>query len=232
MRRAIEDCRAALDMDQIDIFLLHEVRHGTDFRNRAGAWACLHDAKAKGHIKAAGISTHHVDAAEEAIETPGMDILFPLINYLGLGIRKGEGSGTKEEMAAAIASASAKGIGVFAMKAFGGGNLVRGYTKALDYVFGLTGVDSVMIGMGSEKDVDEAVAYAGGRLPQGFRPDASKKRMFVDRGDCEGCGACKARCTSKAIRLDGEGIAVIDQQSCVLCGYCAPVCPTRALLFL
>ena len=232
MRRAIEDCLSALGIAKIDIFLLHEVRQPPDFEGRSGAWACLRDAKAEGLVKAIGVSTHHVDAAAEAVETPGMDILFPLINHEGLGIRKGGGAGTREEMAAAIQAASAKGIGVFAMKAFGGGNLAGEYVKALDYVSGLPGISSVMIGMGRAKDVEDAVDYFEGRLPEGFAPDVSRKRMFVDRGDCEGCGACARRCVSGAIRIDGEGIAAIGEEACILCGYCAAVCPTRALIML
>ena len=232
MRRAIEDCRAALNLDQIDIFLLHEVRQAPDLESRSGAWACLQDAKAKGHVKAAGVSTHHVDAVAEALDLPGMNILFPLINFRGLGVRKGEAPGTKEEMESAIISAAERGAGVFVMKPFGGGNLVRDYRTALDYVTALSCVDSIMIGMGCQKDVDDAIAYFENRLPADFVPDVARKRMFVDRGDCEGCGACVNYCTSKAISLDSEGIAVVDTDSCVLCGYCTPVCPTRALIML
>ena len=232
MRRAVDDCRSALDLDVIDIFLLHEVRQQPDLKDRSGAWACLQDEKAKGRVKAVGVSTHHTDVVSEAAGIPGMEILFPLINFRGLGIRKGAGPGTKEEMAEAIRHASMRGAGVFAMKAFGGGNLAGDYTKALGYAASLPGVDSVMIGMGCKKDVDDAVAFFEGRLPDDFAPDVARKRMFVDRGDCEGCGACTARCTSKAIRLDDEGIAAVDSESCVLCGYCTPVCPTRALIML
>ena len=232
MRRAIKDCREALGIDAIDIFLLHEVREAPDFENRTGAWECLLEAKDKGLVRAIGISTHHICAAADAINTPGLDILFPLINFRGLGIRKGASTGTKEEMEIVIKTAAERGIGVFSMKAFGGGNLLGDYTKALDYTTSLPGITSAMIGLGSEKDVDDAVAYFENRLPAGFIPDVSEKRMFVDRGDCEGCGACALRCTSKATRLDENGIAVIDQTKCVLCGYCAYVCPTRALIML
>jgi len=232
MHRAIEDCREALGLDQIDIFLLHEVVQAPDFENRSGAWECLKEAKAKGHVKAIGVSTHHADAALEAAKTPGMDILFPLINIQGLGVRKGEGAGTREEMENAIRLAAENGVGVFAMKALGGGNLLREYTAALDYVTHLPGIQSVMLGFGCKKDVDDAVAYFEGKLPKDYTPDVSKKKMFIDRGDCIGCGACARYCTSKAISLGDDGIATVNTQDCILCGYCVPVCPTRALLFL
>ncbi|MEG2200247.1 MAG: aldo/keto reductase, partial [Anaerovorax sp.] len=127
MEFAIEEARRELDRDVIDIFLMHEVRHGMDLSDRAGAWACLQDAKAKGIVTAIGLSTHHVDVAEQASHIDGLDVLFPLINFKSLGIRKGGTFGTKEEMAAAIQTAAHKGIGVFAMKAFGGGNLTGHY---------------------------------------------------------------------------------------------------------
>ena len=232
MKRAIEDCRAVLDLDQIDIFLLHEVTQAPDFKNRSGAWACLQDEKAKGRIKAVGISTHHADTALTAASTPGTDILFPLINFQGLGVRKSADPGKKEEMEHAIIAASENGVGVFAMKALGGGNLVRDYIRALDYVTGLPGIQSVMLGMGCRKDVDDAVAYFEGRLPEDYEPDVSKKKMFIDQGDCVGCGACVKYCTSKAISFGDSGLARVDTEKCILCGYCVQVCPTRALLFL
>ena len=232
MRRSIDECRSALGLDQIDIFLLHEIWEAGDFESRKAAWDCLTDAKADGSVKAIGFSTHHVDAAAKAVEIQGVDVLFPLINYKGIGIRDGGGKGTKEDMAEAIRAASGQGIGVFAMKALGGGHLAKDYQAALDYVCALPGMDSVFIGMGREKDVDDALAYFEGCLPDGFTPETSNKRMFVDRGDCIGCGACVSRCASAAIALDETQCAVIDNSKCVLCGYCGPVCPTRALIFL
>ena len=232
MQRAIDDCRIALNMDQIAIFLLHEVLGASDFEARRGAWECLIDAKAKGYIAAAGLSTHHVDVALLAAETVGLDALFPLINIKGLGIRTGERAGAREAMEQAIRAASDRGIGVYAMKVFGGGHLLQDYKKALDYVWNLPGIDSLMIGMGREKDVDDAVAWAEGILPDGYIPDISNKKMFVDRGDCSGCGTCVSRCSSKAVRIDEEKVAVIDNAVCTLCGYCAPICPTRALILL
>jgi len=232
MLKAIEDCRAALDIDIIDIFLLHEVMQAPDFEMRESAWECLHDSKAKGKVKAIGISTHHADVALAAAGTPGMDILFPLINYRGFGIRKGEGEGTREEMETAIDAASGRGIGVYAMKVLCGGNFAGEYIESLDYATSLSGVQSVMLGMGSKRDVDDAVAYFCGRLPRDYKPDVKDKKMFVDKSDCIGCGACMEKCTSGAVIYGANGSAEIDHEKCIRCGYCVPVCPTRALIFL
>ena len=50
MKDAVEEARDALDIDVIDIFLLHEVRSG-QFAERAGAWGCLNETKTKGLVK-------------------------------------------------------------------------------------------------------------------------------------------------------------------------------------
>jgi predicted aldo/keto reductase-like oxidoreductase len=230
MLNAVEDFRKTFDRDVIDIFLMHELRGEEDFAYRRPAWECLCELKEKGVIKAIGISTHHVDSAMQNANIPESDVLFPLINVGGLGIRKGESPGTKEEMAEAIRLNSVAGKGVFAMKAFGGGILTVKYVDALDYVNALPGVDSIMVGIGTRGDVDNLVDYAEGKLPEGFAPDVSNKKMRIDQGDCEGCWTCIDRCTSKAIFRTGSGTADIDHDLCITCGYCAPVCPVRAII--
>ena len=230
MEYAIHEAQRELGIDVIDIFLLHEIRQSPDWEIRSGAWRCLIDYKEKGVIKAIGISTHHVEVAEMMAEVEECDVVFPLINFASLGIRKEDGAGTCEEMAAAIAKCSAAGKGVFAMKAFGGGNLTGQYVKALDYVSSVPGIDSIMVGIGKTSDIDALVDYAEGRLPEDYQPDISHKKIHVDQGDCEGCGACIARCPNKAIFRNRDGLAEVDHSICLTCGYCAPVCPVRAII--
>ena len=132
MEYAIKEALREMELETIDIFLLHEVRQDPDWEYRSGAWRCLVEAKKAGLVKAIGVSTHHVDVAEKMAQVEEADVLFPLINFQSLGIRKGDGPGTKEEMAAAIKANADAGKGVFAMKVFGGGNLTGSYRKALD----------------------------------------------------------------------------------------------------
>ncbi|MDR2355046.1 MAG: aldo/keto reductase [Clostridiales Family XIII bacterium] len=232
MREAIEEARRELDRDVIDVFLLHELRHGNDFASRRGAFEALCEAKAKGLVRAVGASTHHVDIAERMADIPEMDVLFALINYKGLGIRKGAGPGKKEEMAAAVKKAAEAGLGVFAMKVFGGGNLVGDYLTALDYVSALPGICSMMLGIGHRDEVDRMIEYAEGRIDRSYKPDISEKRIRVDQGDCEGCGACVERCPNRAMYFNDRGLADVNDTLCLRCGYCAPVCPVRAVIML
>ena len=230
MSDSVNEMREALGIDTVDIFLLHEVRGEDDFARRAGAWQCLNDLKAGGGVRAIGISTHYVDVAELNSRLPESDLIFPLINKYSLGIRHYDGPGDKNAMAAAIRANKDAGKGCFAMKVFGGGNLTGSYLKCLDYVSGLYGVDSMMIGIGAEHEVDRLVEYAEGRIDREYRPDISGKRIRVDQGDCEGCGACVKQCPNKSMFINEHGLAEVNQETCLTCGYCAPVCPCRAIL--
>jgi predicted aldo/keto reductase-like oxidoreductase len=229
MMEAILEAREAMNREVIDIFLMHEVRSG-QLEERAGAWAALKDAKANGLVRAIGLSTHHIDITKAAASMEDLDVVFPLINYAGLGIRKGEEFGTKEEMMDAIADCHRAGKGIFSMKAFGGGSLTGHYQEALDYVFSKEEIDSVMIGFGKLSEVDDLLSYLDGSMDKSYNPDISKKKVYINQEDCEGCGACKAACPAGAIFYNENGLAEVDHEKCLTCGYCSPVCPVRAVI--
>ena len=229
MMKAIYEARTELNRDVIDIFLMHEVRSG-QLEERVGAWEALKDAKAKGLVRAIGLSTHHVDITMAAASMDELDVVFPLINYASLGIRKGDAFATKEEMMEAISACHAAGKGVFSMKAFGGGGLTGHYQEALDYVFSKEEIDSVMIGFGKITEVNDLLSYLNGTMPKEYNPDVSKKKVYINQEDCEGCGSCKAACPAGAIYWNENGLASVDHEKCLTCGYCSPVCPVRAVI--
>lgn len=229
MMVAIEECRSALGLKTIDIFLMHEVRTG-QFAARAGAWQALQDARATGLVRAIGISTHHADVARAMADVAACDVIFALLNYRGMGIRCGQDAGTKEEMAAALTVCKAAGKGIYLMKALGGGNLTGDYQKALDYVFTQDFMDAVMVGFTNTSEIDDMMCYLSGTMESSYNPDVSRKKMYVNQEDCEGCGACLKICAAGAVHYNKNGLAEIDQSKCLTCGYCAQGCPVRAII--
>lgn len=230
MKFAVEDARIALNRDVIDLFLLHEVRHNGDFQSRQGAWEYLNEAKARGIVRGIGISTHHVDVADEISSCRECDVLFPLINFRSLGIRNGDNPGEKEDMEAAILKVAEAGIGIYGMKVFGGGNLTGHYVEALDYIYGVPGISSTMIGFGKKKEVDDILSYLEGSMGKEYVPEIKHKKINIDQGDCEACYACVHKCPNLAIFINENGLAQVDHEKCLTCGYCAPVCPVRAII--
>ncbi|MBQ7103531.1 MAG: aldo/keto reductase, partial [Anaerotignum sp.] len=208
MMEAISEAQKELNRQVIDIFLMHEVRSG-QLEERKGAWEALKDAKKQGLVRAIGLSTHHVDIAMAAAEIPELDVVFPLINYASLGIRKGNEFATKEEMMASINACHNAGKGVFSMKAFGGGGLTGHYQEALDYIFAQKEIDSVMIGFGKTAEVDDLLSYLNGSMTKDYNPDVSKKKVHINHEDCEGCGACKNACPAGAIYWGENGLAEV-----------------------
>ena len=229
MMDAILEARESLNRDVIDIFLMHEVRSG-QLEERIGAWQALKDAKEKGLVRTIGLSTHHIDITKAAASMEDLDVIFPLINYAGLGIRKGDEFGTKEEMLQNMTDCHIAGKGIFSMQAFGGGSLTGHYQEALDYVFSKDCIDSVMIGFGKISEVDDLLSYLDGSMDKSYNPDISKKKVYINQEDCEGCGACKAACPAGAIFYNENGLAEVDHEKCLTCGYCSPVCPVRAVI--
>ena len=57
------------------------------------------------------------------------------------------------------------------------------------------------------------------------------EKLFEDKRDCCGCGACEAACPRGAVamRPDGEGFLypAVDAAKCVGCGLCEKVCPIK-----
>ena len=57
-------------------------------------------------------------------------------------------------------------------------------------------------------------------------------KLFEDRKECTGCGACRFVCPKDAVRMeaDKEGFAVpvVDGDKCIDCGACAANCPVGA----
>lgn len=226
MQAAVEEARQSLGRDVIDIFHLHAARVDSKvFHDRKGALECLLDMKARGLIRAVGISTHSVDVVNAAAEREEIDVVFPIINVEGLGILHG----TRDDMVRAIKKAYERGKGIYAMKALGGGNLLKDRIGALNYVRGLEGISSVAVGMVKEDElVMNLKIFQGEEIPDDLAQRTIHQKRLIIQAFCRGCGTCVQVCPNGAMSIV-DGKARNDRDRCILCGYCAPTCPEFAI---
>lgn len=222
LTQSLEKARSQLGRDVIDIFLLHEQESHLTLKGHAGAWEALQEAKAKGKVGYIGISTHGVQGVKAGALQPGLDIIHPLINYQGLGII----DGTLEEMLQAIQFAAELGIGMYAMKVFGGGHLASDPEKALAFIQELHSIEAMALGMCTIPEVDYNLAVLNGRRAPAELRDAvlHRERKLYIADWCQGCGKCLEACPQNALSLEG-GQACLQAENCILCGYCGRVCP-------
>ena len=227
MEQSIKDALESLGRSYIDIFLLHTARvtHSV-FEERAGAFQCLKDYKAKGTIRATGISTHAVGIVRRAAEIKEIDIIFPIINKLGMGII----DGSIDDMVKAISEAHRAGKGLYAMKALAGGHLIDQLEESFNFVRSIKGISSIAVGMVNQEELElNLKIFNDEKIPQELLTQKIKpgKRLFI-LSLCKGCGTCVKTCPNNALSLE-NGKAVVDQKLCILCGYCNPVCPEFAI---
>jgi len=223
MQKTVEEARRELNRDVIDIFLLHEQESIHTFRGHAPAYAYLQDAKAKGIIRAIGISTHSVRMVEAAANIPEIEIIHPLFNRCGLGIF----DGTAAEMAQVIEVAGQAGKGIYAMKALGGGHLNKTAAEEFAFVLGHAAIQAVAVGMKSIAEVMlNCAIFSGSPIDEEIAKavQLEPRRLHIEDW-CSGCGACIGNCVSGAIRIKG-GRATVDMDRCVFCGYCGARCPS------
>ena len=255
--QAIEEAREALGRDTIDCFLLHEQESYDTLRGHREALDTLLEYRERGVIRAVGASTHHVALVRGLIrlaeEGLTVDLCHPLFNRAGIGIA----DGSADDMAAALRDLHALGVGIYGMKALGGGHLADCAEEALRFVLDADFIDSAVIGMQSKAEVDANIRFLEtGSFTEEDRDSLSRIRRTLHVEEyCEGCGACVDRCTSGALTLvpvteedapAGDfaaefareaGIetraprfrACPDDEKCVRCGYCTRVCPVFAL---
>lgn len=239
---SFDQARRALDIETIDLFLLHEQETTLTLDGHREAFAFFLEQKEKGLIRGIGISTHAVEPVRALTQAKlgqndglwlGLDshlyreadVIHPMLNWKGLGLL----DGTADDMVAATQAAHAAGLGLYGMKMLGGGHFLGQFDQALDFAFAQlkSHVASYAVGMQSEAEIDMNISLFSG-LPveqAALVQTRSKHRRLTVADWCSGCGACVSRCASGALSLDaGTGQAVVDPKKCVLCGYCAYGC--------
>lgn len=218
---SLEKALNEIGTDYIDIFLLHEQESEHTLRGHHEALSYWHSLKSKGLIRATGISTHFIQCVKAAYDYDEIEVVHPIINMAGIGIQ----DGSVEEMIEAIQRLRSKGVGIYSMKALGGGHLIKRQKEAFEWIKSQDFIDAVAVGMQSEAEVQyNCDFFLNGQVNQEAADQIEhKKRRLIVADYCRACGECVKRCKQNAIELvDGRAT---PNENCILCGYCATVCP-------
>ncbi|KUK83479.1 MAG: putative oxidoreductase [Pelotomaculum thermopropionicum] len=222
MRQSVEKALVNTGRDWIDIFMLHEQESILTIKGHWAAIEYLLMAKEKGLVRAVGISTHHVEGVLDAASVPEIDVIHPLINMTGIGIR----GGNTASMLKAIKTAAGAGKGLYAMKALGGGNLIDRKEEAFDFVRSITELSSIAVGMSTLEEVAYNTCLFDGRPVEEtlqYKIKCRSRRLHIEDW-CRGCGRCVEICTQGALSII-NGKPVVDKKRCIFCGYCGAACP-------
>ncbi|MCD1147175.1 aldo/keto reductase [Peptoniphilus sp. KCTC 25270] len=210
-----------LSVDYLDIFLLHEQESEHTLRGHYEALEELFRLKEKGYIRSVGISTHFVNCVKASEKYKEIEIIHPILNYKGIGIQ----DGTREDMVSALKRRHEQGIGIYTMKALGGGHLISHQKEAMEWVLEQDFLHSTAIGMQSTEEIDyNTHLFFQGKENLSAKESIDKKeRKLIVDDYCIGCGNCVRRCKQNGIEIiDGQAT---PNENCILCGYCATVCP-------
>jgi aryl-alcohol dehydrogenase-like predicted oxidoreductase len=149
----VDRFRKELQTDYLDMVQIHCMVDGDWTDSMRRQMDILDTLKAKGIIRAHGVSVHSLEAMKAAAVDPWVDVLHARINPYGIAMDKPDPA----EVVEVIHKLHAAGKGVIGMKLVGNGNFRDEPEKidhTLKFVLGLGSVDMVIVGFEDEKQVD------------------------------------------------------------------------------
>lgn len=139
---SVKESLRRLHTDRLDVVLIHSDGNDLDILDGLGTLDCLKDLKARGWIRAVGISHKTLAGARRALEL-GCDVIMATLNL------------TEQSEADLIARAGASGCGVLVKKAMASGH---SGTESLRYAASAPGVSSVIVGTINPDHLEENAA--------------------------------------------------------------------------
>jgi len=149
----IERFRTELGTDKLDVVLMHCMTDKEWPSKMAPVMDVLEDAKAKGLIKAHGVSCHTLEALKLASELPWVDVILSRINPFGIKM-----DAAPEKVVPVLEAAHRNGKGVLGMKIAGEGQCADRLRASLEFVVGLGCVDAMPVGFLAAEEVDDTIA--------------------------------------------------------------------------
>ncbi len=147
----VERFRTEIGTDRLDVVLLHCMTAADWNTTMRPCMDALDEAKAKGLLRAHGVSCHDIGALRTAVEEPWVDVILARINPFAVMM-----DGSPEEIAAILRTAHENGKGVLGMKIAGEGQCADRLLESLKFVIGLGCVDAMPIGFLAMAEVDAA----------------------------------------------------------------------------
>ena len=149
----VDRFRKELNTDYLDLVQVHLMTDGKWTDTWKKQMDIMSDLKAKGIIKAHGVSVHSLDAMQAALESPWVDVVHARINPYGIAMDKPE----PQLVVDVINKLHASGKGVIGMKLIGAGQFSNDSEKidnSLRFVLGLGSVDMMIVGFQESAQID------------------------------------------------------------------------------
>ncbi len=141
-----------MQVEFIDIFILHQVDSLTEWQEVQPALEALKKAQGEGIIRAVGLSTHNIDVLEEVVTDPAIDVVFTNYNFANVHM-----DADIKDYTQALEQAYALGKGVYVHKTLGAGKLVEHYERAVHFNLDRSFIHSVSVGITSEKELKQLI---------------------------------------------------------------------------
>jgi 1-deoxyxylulose-5-phosphate synthase len=139
-----------LDTDYLDIVLLHIRTSGNWTTEGEGAMEVLAEAKARGQIRAHGVSCHSLEALQLAAQTDWVDVDLARINPYSLHMDSDPAT-----VISVLDGMKASGKGVLGMKILGQGDAVDRFDEAIAHATRLDCIHGFTIGFRSLDELDQ-----------------------------------------------------------------------------
>ncbi|MGQ8335393.1 aldo/keto reductase [Sunxiuqinia sp. A32] len=153
----VDRFRKELDTEYLDLVQLHCMVDSKWTDGEKRQMDIMENLKAKGIIRAHGVSVHSLDAMKDALESPWVDVIHVRINPYGIAMDKPD----PQEVVEVINKLHESGKGVIGMKLIGDGKYQNDSEKidnALRFVLGLGSVDMMIVGFEEREQIDNYIS--------------------------------------------------------------------------
>jgi len=153
----VDRFRKELDVDYLDLVQIHCMVDADWTDSQKRQMDIMDDLKAKGIIRAHGVSVHSLEAMKAAVKSDWVDVIHVRINPYGIAMDKPD----PKEVVEVIADLHNSGKGVIGMKVIGDGKYSGDSEKinnTLQFVLGLGTVDMMIVGFEKIEQIDNYIA--------------------------------------------------------------------------